>query len=78
MHIAAAPELRKKRYHRGIGPSIEEADAQPVEREVDGLGATAAVSMDNSSTIDNLDSAVECAVQSFIQKVGEECRSRSS
>jgi dephospho-CoA kinase len=78
MHIAAVPELRKKRYHRGIGPSIEEADAQPVEREVDRVGATAAVSMDNSSTIDNLDSAVECAVQSFIQKVGEECRSRSS
>jgi hypothetical protein len=76
--VAAAPELRKKRYRKGIGLSIEEADAQPVEGEVDRLGATAAVPMDNSSTIDNLDSAVERAVQSFMQKVGEECRSRSS
>jgi uncharacterized protein YprB with RNaseH-like and TPR domain/predicted nuclease with RNAse H fold/dephospho-CoA kinase len=78
IHVAAAPELRKKRYRKGIGLSIEEADAQPVEGEVDRLGATAAVPMDNSSTIDNLDSAVERAVQSFMQKVGEECRSRSS
>jgi predicted nuclease with RNAse H fold/dephospho-CoA kinase len=78
IHVAAALELRKKRYRQGSGPSIEEADSQPVEGEVDRLGAMAAVSMDNSYTVDNLDGAVERLVQRFIEKVGEECRSRSS
>jgi predicted nuclease with RNAse H fold/dephospho-CoA kinase len=78
LHVAAAPELRKKRYRRVGGPGIEEADAQPVEGEVDRLGARAAVSVDNSSTIDNLDSEVERAMQGFMQRVGEECRSRLS
>jgi uncharacterized protein YprB with RNaseH-like and TPR domain/predicted nuclease with RNAse H fold/dephospho-CoA kinase len=78
VHIMAPTELRKKRYRRGIGPSLEEADAKPVESEIDPLGATAAASVDNSSTIDNLDKAIASTVESFMRKVGEECQFRLS
>jgi uncharacterized protein YprB with RNaseH-like and TPR domain/predicted nuclease with RNAse H fold/dephospho-CoA kinase len=76
LHVTAPPELRKKRYRKGTGPSLEEADARPVEQEIEGLGAMAAVSVDNSSTIDNLHTAVRTAVEGFMRRVGEECRSR--
>jgi uncharacterized protein YprB with RNaseH-like and TPR domain/predicted nuclease with RNAse H fold/dephospho-CoA kinase len=78
VHITAPPELRKKRYRKGGGPSLEEADAKPVESEIDRLGAVAAASVDNSSTIDTLDKAIAGAVESFMRKVSEECQSRSS
>jgi dephospho-CoA kinase len=78
LHIAAPSELRRKRYRKGSGPSLEEADGNPVEGEIDRLGAMAAVSLDNSSTIDDLDDAVASTVEGFMRKVGEECRSRLS
>ena len=78
LHITAPPELREKRYRKDAGPSFEEADAYPVEDEIDRLGAMAAVSLDNASTIDNLDDAVVSIVEGFMRKVGEECRSRLS
>jgi dephospho-CoA kinase len=76
LHVTAPPELRKKRYRKGVGPSLEEADARPVEQEIERLGAMAAVSVDNSSTIDNLHTAVRTAVEGFMRRVGEECPSR--
>jgi dephospho-CoA kinase len=78
LHITAPPEVRKIRYCKGGELSLEEADTQPVEAEVDRLGAVAAVSVDNSSTIDNLNGAVVGVVEGFIQRVVEECQSRSS
>jgi dephospho-CoA kinase len=76
LHVTAPPELRKKRYRKDGGPSFEAADAQPVEGEIDRLGAVAAITVDNSSAIDTLDDAVECAVEGFMRRVGEECQSR--
>ena len=78
LHIAAPTELRRKRYRTDGGPSFEEADAKPVEGETDRLGATAAVSLDNSSTIDHLDHSVVSGVEVFMRKVGEECLSQLS
>jgi len=78
LHLTAPPDLRKRRFRKGTGPSLEESDAQPVEGEVDRLGGTAAVTLDNSTTIDNLSGAVEHAVQGFMRRVGEECRCRLS
>ena len=78
LHIAAPLELREKRYWKGNGPSLEDADAMPVEGEIDRLGARAAVLVDNSSTIDDLSNAVASAVEGFMRKVGEECQFRLS
>ncbi len=78
LHITAPVEIRRQRYRKGGGPSLDEADANPVEGEIDRLGAMAAISLDNLFTIDNLNDAVVSAVEGFMRKVGEECRSRSS
>lgn len=78
LHVTAPLEIRMKRYRKDDGPSLKEADAQPVEGEVDRLGAMAAVTMDNSTTIDTLARAVDRAVEGFMQGVGEECPSRLS
>jgi uncharacterized protein YprB with RNaseH-like and TPR domain/predicted nuclease with RNAse H fold/dephospho-CoA kinase len=78
LHIVAPHELREKRYRQGDGPSLDDADAMPVEGEIDRLGTRATVLLDNSSTIDALSNAVASAVEGFMQKVGEECPFRSS
>jgi uncharacterized protein YprB with RNaseH-like and TPR domain/predicted nuclease with RNAse H fold/dephospho-CoA kinase len=77
LHIAAPLELRKKRYDKGSDLSLDEADANSVEAEIDRLGTMADVCVDNSSTIDSLDNVVVNVVERFVRKVGE-CRSRSS
>lgn len=78
VHIVAPADLRKKRYQEGDGGSFEEADAMPVEGEVDRLGGKADDSVDNSFTMDSLDNAITSIVRSFIQKANEKCQSRSS
>jgi len=78
LHIVARHELREKRYRKGDGPSLADADAMPVEGEIDLLGARAAVLLNNSSTIDDLSNAVASAVEGFMRKVGEECQFRLS
>jgi uncharacterized protein YprB with RNaseH-like and TPR domain/predicted nuclease with RNAse H fold/dephospho-CoA kinase len=78
VHVTAPLELRTKRYRKGRGPTLEDADAQPVEREIDQLGTKAAAVVDNTSSIDNLQEATENAIETFLQRVGEECRFRSS
>jgi hypothetical protein len=78
LHIVAPHELREKRYRQGDGPSLDDADAMPVEGEIDRLGTRATVLLDNSSTIDALSNAVASAVEGFMQKVGEECQFRLS
>lgn len=75
MHIAASPELRRKRYGRA-GPSFQQADSHPVEREVDRLGTMAPVTVDNMTSIDTLNQAIESAVEAFLRRVEEECRSQ--
>ena len=78
LHITAPLELRKKRDSADGSASLEEADARPVEGEVDRLGEMAAVLVNNSSTIEDLHDAVARSVESFMRKVGEECQSRLS
>ena len=78
LHISAPSEIRKKRYRKGKGRSLLEADAQPVEGEIDNLETLASVVMDNSSTIDTLTNAVGRTVEDFLRRIGEECRSQLS
>ena len=49
-HRGAARNFREERYRNGEGASLEEADAMPVEGEIDRLRSEAAVLLDNSST----------------------------
>lgn len=78
IHVIAPLELRRNRYRRDNGTSLEEADAQRVESEIDRLGEIATVSVNNSSTFDDLDNALTNVVGEFIEKVGEECQFRLS
>jgi hypothetical protein len=78
VHVTAPSELRRNRYRKDDGSSLEQADAQPVEGEIDRLGETASVSVDNSSTFDDLDDALASVVGDFMRKVGEECQFRLS
>lgn len=76
IHVTAPTALRKKRYRRDRARSFEEADNQPVEREIDRLGAVAAIAVDNSAAIDNLNAVVENSVETFLRRIGAECRSQ--
>ena len=78
VHIDAPSELRRDRYRKGNGILFEEVDAQPVEGEIDRLGEMATVSVNNSSTFDDLNDALANVVGDFTRKVGEECQFRLS
>jgi predicted nuclease with RNAse H fold/dephospho-CoA kinase len=78
MHVTAPTNLRRERYSESDGSSFNDADAQPVEGEVNRLGTLAALAVDNSATLDNLCDTVEYAVEAFLRRVGEACQSRSS
>jgi len=78
IHVAAPNELRKKRYRKNGGPSFDQADAEPVEAEIDGLGMRATVTVDNLASIDTLGETVGKAVDAFSRSVNAECRFQSS
>ena len=78
IHIAAPSELRKGRYLKIEDPSFEDADQMPVESEIDQLAASAPALVDNSSTIDKLETEISNVLELFTRKVDDECRSRLS
>lgn len=78
MHVVAPLGLRKQRYRNADGPSLEKADAEAVEAEINDLGAKADITVDNLSTIVNLERTVEASVRGFMRKVGAQCPFPSS
>ena len=78
IHINAPSELRKGRYPKIEDRSFEDADRMPVESEIDQLAASAPALVDNSSTIDRIETEISNVLESFTRKVDDECRSRLS
>lgn len=76
VHVEAFDELRARRYEGE--PSFEEADSQPVEQEVDRLGAMAAVKIENIDTLECLQRNVVKAVEPFLSKSEDACLFPSS
>jgi uncharacterized protein YprB with RNaseH-like and TPR domain/predicted nuclease with RNAse H fold/dephospho-CoA kinase len=80
LHIVAGTDLRRERYDResmGYG-SFDQSDGDPVEREVDDLARLAGATIDNSSTIGDLESAVFEMVQGLDRRCSVACRSQLS
>ena len=80
VHVEAAEEVRSDRYVAGAGAyrSFEEADAQPVESEIDALGSLTRVRIVNERGIEELKQAVCEVVRLGAGTQGQQCRSRSS
>jgi dephospho-CoA kinase len=80
LHLTAPLELRRQRYPKSPedGPTFAEADSEPVEAQIDKLGELAAMQIENTATIDELEKLVKNAVETFALRCDEECHFRSS
>jgi predicted nuclease with RNAse H fold/dephospho-CoA kinase len=80
LHIVAGTDLRRERYDReSMGDSsFDESDSDPVEREVDDLVRLAGATIDNSSTMADLERAVVEMVEGLDSKGSATCRSQLS
>jgi dephospho-CoA kinase len=76
LHMVAGTDLRRERYDREpMGhSSFDQSDGDPVEREVDDLARLAGATIDNSSTIGDLKSAVFEMVQGLDSRCSVACR----
>jgi dephospho-CoA kinase len=80
LHIVAGTDLRRERYDREArgDSSFDQSDGDPVEREVDDLARLAGATINNSSTIGDLERAVVEIVQTRDSKGSVACRSQLS
>lgn len=80
LHIVAGTDLRRERYDReSMGDSsFDQSDGDPVEREVNDLAGLAGATIDNSSTIGDLERVVVEIVEALDSKGSVACRSRLS
>lgn len=80
LHIVAGTDLRRERYDRESkgDSSFDQSDGDPVEREVDDLAGLAGATIDNSSTIGDLERALVEIVQALDSRGSVVCRSQLS
>lgn len=80
IHLEASEEIRAERYAAAPyqGRSFEDAQAQPVERAVEQLGAQASIRLRNESEIDTLTREIARVVGSYAARIGESCQFPSS
>jgi predicted nuclease with RNAse H fold/dephospho-CoA kinase len=77
LHVTAGTDLRRERYGREYpgDSSFEQSDCDPVEMEVDDLAPLAAATIDNSSTLGDLERAIVKIVETLASKGSVACRS---
>ena len=80
LHIVAGTDFRRERYDRESkgDSSFDQSDGDPVEREVDDLAGLAGATIDNSSTIGDLERALIEIVQALDSRGSVVCRSQLS
>jgi len=78
LHIVAGTDLRIERYNREHpgDSSFDQAEGDPVENEVDDLARLAGATIDNSSTMGDLERAVIKIVETLANKGSVACRSQ--
>ncbi|WP_449409270.1 hypothetical protein [Methylobacterium komagatae] len=78
VHVDASVEARAARFvGDGTGRTLAEADAQPVEAEIEALGRLAPTRIANEGGLDELRQAVRDVASRAIEAGGQECRSQS-
>ena len=80
LHVAARVDLRRERYNREHpgDSSFDQSDSDLVESEVDDLAGLAAATIDNSSTIGDLETTVLKTLEVLANKGSVACLSPSS
>jgi predicted nuclease with RNAse H fold/dephospho-CoA kinase len=78
LHIVAGTDLRRERYNREhpADSSFDQTEGDPVESEVDDLARLARATIDNSSTIGDLERMVIKIVETLTNKGSVACRSQ--
>jgi predicted nuclease with RNAse H fold/dephospho-CoA kinase len=75
LHVIAGRDLRRERYQEAYpgDDSFDQADGDLVEGEVDDLARLAGLTIDNSSTVDDLERAVVKIVETLADKGNVTC-----